>query len=854
MGTLGKCGISLAIVSMLVVAGLAFFALMAGASIVNIEDERNIQIYSENLGGQYLYPGDQDITFYVRIRNGYGGATGYESIHECVCRISGMVTNEDGIMVDTPVLMWDTQEVADNVTINDGSYWTFSYFQFDLKPDAKPGTYNFTVEMRYKTPEDFVTTFIGFIHWNIRSRATVGDITGLLPGDKNREVSLWVDVYTTMIDSQLELTTPATDFKFFGGARTASAYREGAYSYDWYPYYVVSVGENKAPGTYEGTYTLMCKNSDDIVCTETGTLEFHVGCLPMVSIDIYDDVIDQGATSTTLDLSFQNTGNVALYEVEVRIDDISGAFVFTKADHFVGDEMEGDPWIPLAGTMGIQERANIQLEVALDRYIPMGTHKILLDFKGFYYDSLEQVHSMTASYWTQTSDGVVPVVYFDGSYHTLDPDETEFDGTYFKVEVRDLTMDVSVTCRNVVSMGSQVVDTTLDLVVENYGNIDYGNVVLRMETNTEETPFINCVDKTSELSEEVKLSGTLWAGSRAYVDLHVSFKPTAIAGIHMVPVTITGVNLQEGTLISTLVNARVTVRGIGPVLEISDVSPNEIEAGEDFTLSLTVSNIGDDTARNAVITNAAPGLDELTALLGGGTEPSEINGDLAPPEAVRLPIYVGDIPPGAFQVIDIDMRCNPDMTSGHVFPMAFVIDYTDSYGYHPSAEESIHEVSVKSKGEGGAVESKLYSSGNTLLWVATIALIVLVIFYAIAQISRMRGERPPREPKPKAKAAPAPEPLPPPQPEPQQQPVQPQQPAQPEGYTHMKWGEDQQQQGYGYDQGQYGQTPQTDQLPQTEQYPTVEAPPPEALEAEPTGAEEPAAEGEGTPPETEEEK
>jgi hypothetical protein len=841
----------MAIVSMLVLAGLACIVPMAGARIVNIENERNIYIYSENLGGQYLYPGDQDVTFYVRIRNNYGGATGYENIYECDCRISGMVTDEDGIMVDTPVLMWDTQEVDDNVTINDGSYWTFSYFEFDIKPDAKPGTYNFTVEMRYKTPEDFVTTFIGFIHWDIRSRATVGDITGLLPGDKNKEVSFRVDVYTTMIDTQLELTTPATDFKFFGGSRTASAYREGAYSFDWYPNYVVSVGAFKQPGTYEGTYTLMCKNSDDIVCTETGTMDYYVGCLPMVSIDLYDDLIDQGTTTATLDLSFENTGNVALYEVEVRIDDISGAFMFTKADHFVGDEMEGDPWIKLADKMEISERANVQVEVALDRYIPMGTHKILLDFKGFYFDSLEMVHTITASYWTQTTDGVVPVVYFDGSYNILDPDETQFDGTYFKVDVRDMTMDVSVTCRNVPSMGSQVVDKTLDLVVENYGNIDFSNVVLRMETNTEETPFINCVDSNAELSEEVKLPGTLWAGTKAYVELHVSFKPTARADIYMVPVTITGVNVQEGTLISTIVNARVTVRGIGPVLEISDVSPAEIDAGEDFTLSLTVSNIGDDTARNAVITTAAPGFDELAGLLGGGTEPSEINGDLAPPEAVRLPMFIGDIPPGAFQVVNIDMRCNPDMTSGHVFPMAFVIDYTDSYGNRPSSGESIHEVSVKSTGEGGAVESKLYSSGNTLLWVATFALIILVIFYAIAQIGRMKGERPPREPKPKAKAAPAPQPQPPTQPTPQQQPAQPAPPPQPEGgYTRMRWGEDQQQQGYGHDQA-----PQTEQLPQTEQYPSVDqAPPPEAPEAEQTEAEEPAAEGEETPPEKEEEK
>ena len=176
-----------------------------------------------------------------------------------------------------------------------------------------------------------------------------------------------------------------------------------------------------------------------------------------------------------------------------------------------------------------------------------------------------------------------------------------------------------------------------------------------------------------------------------------------------------------GEAVETNLDARVTITGIGPKLEITEVSPGEIKNGADFTMTLTITNNGDDTARNVVLTmpNAGVGI----ALL---EEPNEINGDTTAPTASALPMYLADIAPGETVTVDIPMKANKDMSSGHVYLMTFQTTYTDSFD---DTDAVNHGVSLKSSGLGGTVVGQFYYSLIILILVAAIFLIVFTIIY-----------------------------------------------------------------------------------------------------------------------------
>ena len=175
-------------------------------------------------------------------------------------------------------------------------------------------------------------------------------------------------------------------------------------------------------------------------------------------------------------------------------------------------------------------------------------------------------------------------------------------------------------------------------------------------------------------------------------------------------------------------------RGHGPALEFRTVSPETIKAGKDFTLSLAVFNTGDGTARNVVL-----GLGPQEAQ-GEGSDPSAGECPLLP---TTLPVYLGDIEPDKFAMVEVPMRCNEDIMEGHVYGLCFCLDYTDDGGAHPPSTEMVHQVSIKTRGTPVTAEGTVYATGNTLLSVVTICLVIIVAIYAVGTVFRIHQNREP---------------------------------------------------------------------------------------------------------------
>jgi len=718
---------SLVIVAAMVLMGFSALLPMAGAEIINVEDDRDIEIGWENLGGQDIFPGSMNVNFNIRIDNENGIAdimNDDDPIEWANLSISTTLRDEEGTSVTTPISNWDVNRVDDEATIWDN--WdthTFSGFQFDVKGNAVPGVYNLTVTLDYKNDIGTADSYIGYILFEIKNRVEVPDIGGLTPGDLN--VKKNIDVHfdnginpNEIVDIELSITLPDTGFTWFGvSGSTITKSDNGPFDWnDWWDVQLIlSVSSSKSKGEYVSQYTTTY-TINGVEYTETGEIIFTVGDLPMLEVSVGTDTLAQGTSKVTWSLTFTNVGTVDLLDIKLMLDDDSDAFTFMPADHWEDGGTVTYSWLEL-GDIAVGASVTQTMDVGIDLYIPEGMHKVMFTFWGMYYDPDTATYEDVTVDWTNGFPGHVPRV--NGA--TFDPDTSTVDGPFIEITVTDTAMDLMLTSQTALSLGGRLVDNGLQISVQNYGNIDFGNVILKLETNTATSPFLNVIDPTAPFSEEVILVGTLNAGATGFPILRVDLKPGISAGVHSVPTTITAVNMDMGEAVETVINARITITGVGPKLEITETSPGEIKNGKDFTLTLTITNNGDDTARNVVLTmpNAGAGLDLAE-------EPNEINGDVTAPVAGTLPIYLDDIAPGASVTVEVPMKANKDMSSGHVYLMTFRTTYTDSFDNPANVD---HGVSLKSTGFGGTTLGLVYYSLIILFLVAAIFLIAYTVIY-----------------------------------------------------------------------------------------------------------------------------
>ncbi len=217
----------------------------------------------------------------------------------------------------------------------------------------------------------------------------------------------------------------------------------------------------------------------------------------------------------------------------------------------------------------------------------------------------------------------------------------------------------------------------------------------------------------------------------------------------MVPVFVTGINSDTGSVFNADLEARITLRGVGPLLKITEVSPTEVRPGDDFVLKLTITNVGDDTAWNAIL-SAPPKVTEKEGAMSG------VEDAVTTPEPEVLPIRLGTIRPGDMTIVEIPMRCCDDVEGGQIYPFYFCINCTDSYGYHPQEDALHYEVAIKTE-----------SSMTDSPWMTVIIIVVIgVLIVLTVVVTRRSGGGPapvaPAATPPPAEPAPAPQVTPPP--------------------------------------------------------------------------------------------
>ncbi len=763
--------ISLAMVLAMIVSAFGMIIPTADATIVNLNNDRHIMIESSTLNNYQvgnpglfatypIYPGSQNVAFSVRIDNdgGAGDATDDQPILYANLSATTLLRNAAGTQLTTTTnpITWDQTRVDDEESIWDWDDHTFNGFQFDVKTNAVPGVYNMTLTLDYKNDAGVADSYIGFIRFEIRQRAEVPDMGNFKPGDLNVLVNLqvnfdnymgdWPDQDDEVRDLSISITLPDSGFWWFGESG-ATVTRTSSDSYDWNDWWTIplrlSVSPTKDRGVYTGTYTLTYRTSNgNLVCTETGTMEYQVLNLPMLDVSVATTTIAQGTDKVTWALTFTNVGTVDLVDIEFQLDDNSDYFTLTPADHWEDGVMVSDSWLQL-GDVAVDGIATQTMELGVKQYIPVGTHKIMFTFRGWFYDPDTTNYEHVVVDWF----GIPAYPRIDGVM--LNPDTSQVKGPYIDVTVTDTTMDISIKSSvnwpyTTPAISGQIFDFPLKLTVTNTGYISYTNLVLQIETNTANSPFMNVVTPAATLSEEsapIDLDDHLdWAD----VIVSVNVKPDTTPGVYMVPVTIKALNDDLKETVTSVVTARITVNGIGPRIEVTTVTPETIKPGAAFTLTLVLTNVGDDTARNVVLHSWFDDED--------GTEETTVDGNYAEPQAGALPIYLDDIAPGASITVEIPMKSNSDMSDGHVYTMYFGLTYVDSI----SPDSTSLAVSIKSTGGGGSVIGTFY-------WTLIVLAIVIMVFLIIVAVFHVKKNRKPKAAPVQEYQPPQEQPPPPPQ-------------------------------------------------------------------------------------------
>jgi len=674
-----RFGIWLLLIVGLMCAG-AFVALSddAGATYYNVYDSRDIRLYYENLDGQSIYLGDKNIDFDIRVLNGnYDLMNDDSPIRHVSVSIATQVHDEDGKTVDSPVARWNTRVVDNDATLYDGYYAYFYDFDFNVKTEAKPMRYNFTVIVDYETDDGLDQSYKGYVHWTLYPTVIPYDFPSFYPGVQDQSSQVRLDVRRYASEMELTLQSPSAVFTFWGDQITVVTERPEYTSSDWYPTFLISVDRYADAGEHRGAFTLHYKNPDGVRCTETGEIVYRVNNLAMLEVRSSKVAVTQGTTETTLALTVRNTGNARMYDVEVAISSISSEYIWRSPDHYEGGTPTSKRWV-YVGDVDTWSESTVQVNVSIDQMIPQGVHRLMFDFRAVYKDHWSEMPRTCSGSWTSTGDGMVPRVVMDGTAITLALGTYDVTGMDMRIKVVDEDMDVMVTSVLTPTLGQTRANVEVAFMLENVGDVEYREVTVKLLTDDPDSPFHNPSNLAEGYSETFTVPGVLSPGEARRVSIYVDVAEDAPPGTYDVLAVVTGDEVVGGYPVSTDLTFRVLLAGDGPVLRVRAVTPATVTGDQDFTLTLTIDNIGDDTARKVII---------------GSMQVAE--GEVPPFEPVALPLYLGDMVPGNTTMAQVKMHVNPGMADGCVQSLVFSLDYVDSQGNHPSPVEAMQKVSVR---------------------------------------------------------------------------------------------------------------------------------------------------------------
>ncbi|UCF08485.1 MAG: hypothetical protein JSW28_02010, partial [Thermoplasmata archaeon] len=525
----------------------------------------------------------------------------------------------------------------------------------------------------------------------------------------------------------------------------------------------------------------------------------------------------------------------------------SDEFLFTPLDHYEGTTKKVTEWYELdIGTDGFtynpQEISGaVSIVKEVDYMIPPGDHKVLFEWMGWYYndgsigDPSEFQHVVQV--WGDGTDddatGTMhnPVMWKDeapnGLYPDADLDDSGADpdiidgdpwqeGTYIWFESTDDDLDlvawlsdedgdpIDLYAGYESGPGEDDNDVSfreIYVTFENQEKVAFKEMWVTMETGSNR-PFLNPVDPSlSSVDMYVPDSGdSIGEGGSMtdrttfafFVDINVAWwqQNSLTPGVYEVGVTVEATNEDTGDRIApTTMDVMMNINGFGPELFAQMVTREDFKPGENFTLTISIYNYGDDIAREvdaylrADFISGWTILDQFVTSISsygsdGGTgtgdaswgwetdwgtydtfnrsnsvKPSDVGVDNvpqivelydwvkrreSPPQGVILWMHLDRLEPDTVHRFTFEMESDVNMVEGMVYYETLELFYVDSNGVtygprgHPVGDEQDRytppqEVLIK-KGQGTEYVADEELDLSIVIGAIIIAIVILIFF------------------------------------------------------------------------------------------------------------------------------
>jgi hypothetical protein len=352
----------------------------------------------------------------------------------------------------------------------------------------------------------------------------------------------------------------------------------------------VDIVEREVPISIEFKKTMIIDLTEQIPEAEIGT---KAGGEFIANAQVY-----QSTTTESIPLTFKNTGNIDLKDVEVELFTDNAAFFFKS--NFYYDENSYSYKTAYGKTV---EFGDIAKGATVTRYfsteiiknLPPGLYKIPIRYNAKYIQNLIDIeldvtdyHSDIVAARATNNQGYTPfilvnVIEGEDENDQAEPDMVASSTAYLKPGMRNVKLDVTLT---------------------NLENYQLNNVNVDIDTGNP-TPLqaLNEINRTLRRVNAQEKDFTMYAANNPvfsnsktiyfYVDVYSG----APSGVFDVPVTVTCFDPfnQER---SNKVMVPLSILPIPPEFVITDVSTDHIEPNKDFNLTVKVYNCGGCSATN----------------------------------------------------------------------------------------------------------------------------------------------------------------------------------------------------------------------------------------------------------------
>lgn len=516
-----------------------------------------------------------------------------------------------------------------NMTTDENNTYSFGFtdddwydpnpFEVDIDGDVPAGNYEMEVRVHYshadETGEIQDTYFETYIEFDIVENAEVESVEAtrrLRPGQKFQEMMVEIenDGDETISDINLTLNElPNGVSPKYDTARYPGELEPGDVGTVYYRY---DVDKDMEPGIYDEIEYVLNAVKEDVNIQEEGNLVIEIGFAPILEAEIEDDlVVEQGDTSFTFDMTFENTGNVNLSEIEVTFFTPNDNLFLESVDYYeYGKNVS--PEFPL-NDLEVGEEKTLEITLGLQRNIQAGEHRLLFEWDGYFFNDgsfdeptrYEEVEVLWEGDAPRTA-----VIYSD--YDDLDAEDWIGPEAFFEVEMIDIDFSGEILDPvDGIELDGDITYIEIEVEITNHELVDFKDVEAQLMVG-DNTPFFNPVDREREYVEmhgpAQELPGEGGTAEFTFtVDINTEFVSERIGNgshAHEATLMITqAVNEDTNEEITDIeVNAPLEISGYGPNIVVeAELSDHDLEVGENFNLEYTIRNEGDETARETTV-------------------------------------------------------------------------------------------------------------------------------------------------------------------------------------------------------------------------------------------------------------